>query len=460
MAIGTGVAQTGLGGSSGYGEITLPRSDDGAAQQDWSAVFASGLNFLGQNFQPNQIFVNTNGVVSFGMALPDFPTATSLATTVPMIAPFWADVDTRLRGEGVESGAIHVDIDPVADCVSVTWDNVGAFRRNTEEVNRFQLQFFDLGNGDFDIVLRYEAINWTTGSNPADIGVQALLASPRLEHPIWLRPNESADMLLDLDSALGNTGIAGLWVYQMRDGTLPGLTPARGLVLYGGEGRDTLMGTASSDLMYGRTGADVLRGGLGRDTLDGNAGDDLLEGGVTEQDLRDLLYGGLGNDTLMGGGGADFIQGGADNDLIYGSFGADMLYGQTGNDSIFGGAGSDRLFASDGSDFLDGGLGSDRLIGGAGRDRFYHSGATADGSDWVLDYFAAAGDVLEFGLPAAQRGQFKLSFSHAPGAGDPAVMEVFVIYKPTQTTLWALVDGAGQDHVNIVLAGQIIDLFG
>lgn len=29
-----------------------------------------------------------------------------------MIAPFWADVDTRPRGEGVESGEIHVDIGP------------------------------------------------------------------------------------------------------------------------------------------------------------------------------------------------------------------------------------------------------------------------------------------------------------------------------------------------------------
>lgn len=454
------MAQTGLGGSAGYGEITLPRSDDGAAAQDWSAVFAGGLTFLGQNFRADQIFVNTNGTISFGAALPDYPSATPPIPLPPMIAPFWADVDTRLRGEGVESGAIHVDIDQVADCVSITWDNVGVYRRNTDLVNRFQVQLYDRGHGDFDIVLRYETIGWTTGSNSADTGAQALLCSLRLELPIWLRPLTSGDGLADLDSTAGNTGTQGLWLYEMRNGTLPGLTPARGLVLLGGAGRDTLLGTASSDLLYGSTGADVLRAGLGRDTLDGNAGDDLLDGGVTAQDLRDLLYGGLGNDTLSGGGGADFAQGGAGNDLIFGGFGADILYGQAENDRIFGDAGADTLYGSDGFDFLDGGLGSDRLIGGAGRDRFYHSGAIEDGADWVIDYFATAGDVLEFGLPTAMRGHFQLSFASSPGAGAADVMEAFVIYKPTQKIIWALVDGAGQDHINIVLAGQIIDLIG
>lgn len=459
-ATGSGVAQTNLGGSAGYGEITLPRSDDGAAQQNWSAVFAGGLTFLGQSFRADQVFVNTNGTISFGAALPDYPSATPPIPLPPMIAPFWADVDTRLRGEGVESGAIHIDIDPVGGCVSITWDNVGVYRRNTDQVNRFQVQLYDRGNGDFDIVLRYEAITWTTGSNSADTGAQALLSSPRLELPIWLRPLISGDGLADLDTAPGNTGTQGLWLYEMRNGTLPGQTPARGLVLLGGAGRDTLLGTASSDLLYGSTGADVLRGGLGRDTLDGNAGDDLLEGGVTAQDLRDLLYGGLGNDTLSGGGGADFVQGGAGNDLIYGGFGADMLYGQAENDRIFGDAGADTLYGSDGFDFLNGGQGSDRLIGGAGGDRFYHSGAVDDGADWVIDYFAAAGDILEFGAAAATRPQFQLSFASSPGAGAVDVSEAFVIYKPTQKIIWALVDGAGQDQINLVIAGQIIDLLG
>ena len=235
-ATGSGGAQRGLGGSAGYGEITLPRSDDGAAAQDWSAVFAGGLAFLGPYFCADQTFVNTNGTISFGAALPDYPSATPPIPLPPMIAPFWADVDTRLRGEGVESGAIHVDIDPVADCVSITWDNVGVYRRNTDLVNRFQVQLYDRGNGDFDIVLRYETIGWTTGSNSADTGAQALLCSPRLELPIWLRPLTSGDGLADLDSTAGNTGTQRLWLYEMRNCTLPGLTPARGLVLMGGAG--------------------------------------------------------------------------------------------------------------------------------------------------------------------------------------------------------------------------------
>jgi hypothetical protein len=43
-----------------------------------------------------------------------------------------ADIDTRLDGEGTESGPIWVDIDPISDVVTITWQNVGFYRRNAE----------------------------------------------------------------------------------------------------------------------------------------------------------------------------------------------------------------------------------------------------------------------------------------------------------------------------------------
>lgn len=468
MVSGSGVAQRGLGGSAGYGEITLPRSDDGSLRLDGAAVFGQGLHFFGQSYTAQDIFVNTNGTLSFGAALAAYPGA-GLATALPdMIAPFWADVDTRLRGEGVESGEIHVDIDPVADCISVTWDNVGVYRRNTDLVNRFQVQLQDRGGGDFDIVLRYEAIGWTSGSSIADTGAQALLASQRLLAPVWLRPGVLPADLATLDTALGNTGIAGLWLYQVRGGTVAGVSPARGVVLMGTPASDTLQGGSSSDILTGLTGADVLRGdagadtlqgGDGPDTLNGGEGDDVLFGGATVADLRDVIYGGAGHDRVDAGYGNDLAFAGTGNDIVEGGFGADELNGQQGNDTLSGGALSDLIYGGDGFDFLNGGFGHDRLNGGLGGDRFYHLGVRNHGSDWVQDYSAAQGDVLVFGGAAtAVRGDFQINYAQTPGAGAAAVAEAFVIYRPSGQILWALVDGAAQAHITLLIGGQSFDL--
>ena len=62
---------TGLGGPAGYGENvfsttakTVGSNDDGAVAVDISSVFGSGLNFYGTNY--SQLYVNSNGVISFG----------------------------------------------------------------------------------------------------------------------------------------------------------------------------------------------------------------------------------------------------------------------------------------------------------------------------------------------------------------------------------------------------------
>ncbi|MBN2631599.1 MAG: hypothetical protein JXR75_13795, partial [Rhodobacteraceae bacterium] len=180
---GTGRVETGLGGPSGFGEAQLDRSDDGSLRLDVSAVFESGLNFLGRRYAATDLWVNTNGTLSLGAALPEYPTAASVGLPTDMIAIFWADLDTRLRGEGLESGQVHIDIDAVADRVSLTWADVGMYRRNTDSPARFQLQLYDRGNGDFDIVFRYDSVDLTTGSAEDDLGARVMVSSPRLLAP-------------------------------------------------------------------------------------------------------------------------------------------------------------------------------------------------------------------------------------------------------------------------------------
>ncbi len=203
-------------------------------------------------------------------------------------------------------------------------------------------------------------------------------------------------------------------------------------------------------IINGTAGNDVLNGTAGNDTINGLAGNDQING----LDFADILSGGTGNDTLSGGNandtlfgddGSDEMFGGNGHDRMIGGAGSDKLYGQVGNEVMSGEAGSDQLFGGDGFDFIDGGMGGDILIGGAGGDRFYHAGVASHSSDWVLDYTAAQGDVLHLGLAGVSRNQITVVFSSSNSmGGSTAVDDAFVIYTPTNQTLWMLVDGGAK----------------
>lgn len=145
------------------------------------------------------------------------------------------------------------------------------YRRNTDLVNRFQVQLQDRGGGDFDIVLRYETIGWTSGSSSADSGA----CRPCWHHSgCWrrsgcalqsCRPIWPILILPWVIPALPGCGFTD----RMRGGTVAGVSPARGLVLTGTPATDMLQGGSSSDILTGLAGADVLRGDAGADTLQG-----------------------------------------------------------------------------------------------------------------------------------------------------------------------------------------------
>lgn len=454
-------AQKGLGGPAGYGEISLPRSDDGSMRQDWSEIFGKGLHIFGKRYSEKDIYVNSNGTISFGRAYAEYPTQKNLAPDVDLIAVFWADIDTRLRGEGTESGAIYVDLDKGAGVVSITWDNVAFYRRDSSQLNRFQAQFVDRGNGDLDVILRYETIMWSQGSADDDAGARAGFA----HHGKEFQPISTESHMLDLDIVSGNRGAPGVWVYEFRGGainnpkpdhlTITGTAGADHLV--GGTGNDTIYGLDGDDIIISNNGANWLYAGDGRDTIIGGAGDDFIFGGSSPLDLGDVIYGGAGNDVIDAGYGNDEVHAGEGDDSVLGGFGADTLIGHGGNDTLSGGPLGDLLFGGPGDDFLNGGFGHDRLNGGAGADQFYHLGIPDHGSDWIQDYQNAEGDTLVFGMPA-KVGDFQLNYANTPNAGLPDIAEVFVIYRPTGKIIWALVDGAAEDSITIDLGGNLHDL--
>jgi len=236
-----------------------------------------------------------------------------------------------------------------------------------------------------------------------------------------------------------------------------------GDLLRGGVGNDSIEGGSGNDTLVGGEGDDQLEGGDGTDTLNGGDGDDTILGGDTEDDLRDVVYAGAGNDNVDGGHGNDLIYGMNGNDTIAGGFGADDLQGQDGDDVITGSAYADLIFGGAGNDFVNGGFGHDLINGGTGADKFYHLGILDHGSDWVQDYNAAEGDVLLFGDPGATADDFQINLAHTANAagersGDDDVQEAFVIYRPTGQIVWALVDGAGQDEINLKIGSDTFDL--
>ncbi|MDJ0798980.1 MAG: hypothetical protein QNJ51_19535 [Calothrix sp. MO_167.B12] len=79
--------------------------------------------------------------------------------------------------------------------------------------------------------------------------------------------------------------------------------PTKNDLIDGGNGKDTLVGGAASDILLGGNGKDLLRGGNAGDTLLGGAGSDILRG----NNGKDFLRGGEGNDTINGGNGADIF---------------------------------------------------------------------------------------------------------------------------------------------------------
>lgn len=164
----------GSGGSGGPGLPPDYRNDD------WSTVaIPLGFPFAFYDVQLYEVYINNNGNVSIGA-----PYATFTANSFPdpnysMIAPFWADVDTR----GPLSGIVYYQL--TNSHLIVQWENVGYFSQHDSLGNTFQLI---LTNG-WDPLLPpgqnvgfcYQDMQWTTGDasggsggfggTPATVGV-------------------------------------------------------------------------------------------------------------------------------------------------------------------------------------------------------------------------------------------------------------------------------------------------
>ena len=171
--------------------------------------------------------------------------------------------------------------------------------------------------------------------------------------------------------------------------------------IQGGDGHDTIVGSAGDDVIVGGAHNDTMTGGLGNDTF-------KVSG---QSDGFDRFYGGEGTDRVVGSSGDDTIginvtfNPGSSIEEIDGGAGHNIIQGTTTNDSldfsattltnideIHGGSGHDTIIGSSGNDVIVGGAHNDTMFGGAGNDTFLFD--VGSGIDVIGDF--GAGDALRF----------------------------------------------------------------
>lgn len=137
---------------------TLATGDD---QTSGDVSLGFTINFAGIGY--SSIAVNTNGNLSlgdggFGSGMP----ANLANTSRVLLAPFWADVDTRGTGS-IQYGAATI---AGRSSFVATYSNVGYYLANAAKTDSFQVIVFDrsdTGAGNFDVEFNYDRIQWETG---------------------------------------------------------------------------------------------------------------------------------------------------------------------------------------------------------------------------------------------------------------------------------------------------------
>ncbi|XP_025111782.1 sushi domain-containing protein 2-like isoform X2 [Pomacea canaliculata] len=185
--------------NSTNGDSATERTDDGGSGK---INLAQPFPFFGKHH--DKIFVNNNGAITFFNDLRTYRPENFPLNNTPIIAPYWADVDVLVGGtvwyrQTVDAAILRLAENEVRNYSSAfrkfranwafiaTWDRVGfygAINEGRERRNTFQAVLVSDGALSF-VILNYDTIEWTTGSNsqgtpetglggnPAQVGHQA-----------------------------------------------------------------------------------------------------------------------------------------------------------------------------------------------------------------------------------------------------------------------------------------------
>jgi len=270
----------GLGGPVGYGTACLSPNDDGSSNAiSIAGSFPSGLRFFSMTH--TQMYVNTNGNITFAGPVSVFTPNPFPVASQPMIAPYWADVDIRPDGPGGFLG-----LEPCggygsstgspgnAACQNpsengvwwffepgrmiVTWHRVGYYACHLDRRMNFQLILTsapDCGvSGDFDVEFRYNQCEWETGDASGGTGgfggvqAQAGFDAGDNTNYVAIMGSRMAGIASRL-CTMSNVGVPGIWRFQIRGGTVmcpdAGMVCSTGMQGICGEGRMQCVGSGT-----------------------------------------------------------------------------------------------------------------------------------------------------------------------------------------------------------------------
>ncbi len=130
------------------------------------------FSFYGTSY--DSLYINNNGNISFTTPYNTFTAFTFPDPSFNMIAPFWADVDTR----STNGGNVWYKLNPHS--LVIVWDHVGYFSMMEDKLNTFQLIISDgqdtLVPAGNNVSFCYGDMQWTTGS--ASGGINGFSGSP------------------------------------------------------------------------------------------------------------------------------------------------------------------------------------------------------------------------------------------------------------------------------------------
>jgi hypothetical protein len=152
--------------------LAMQPNDDGSSEL---INLPFTFDFYGNQY--NSLYINNNGNISFVSPYITFTPNPFPDSSYNMIAPFWADVDTRGTYDSLgvfagDGGSVWYKITPTA--LIVNWNQVGYFSYHTDLVSTFQLI---ISNGSDSLVSAggnvsfcYQDMQWTTGDVSQGIG--------------------------------------------------------------------------------------------------------------------------------------------------------------------------------------------------------------------------------------------------------------------------------------------------
>lgn len=224
----------------GFDVIAMERNDDGfthtgensdhmeisynLAPGQLPAKVPLGFNIKFFGSPTSSVYINTNGNITFDGALSAFVPVPIIAGGRRIIAPFWADVDTRNFGSNVVkygSGIVNGH-----QAFGVTWRDVGYYDKHADKLNTFQMILIereDQQDGDFDVEFNYARVLWENG-DASGVSVRAGMTNGT-DITLELAGSGTNGAMLDsgtnaLITHNRNSSTSGRYVFQIRDGVL------------------------------------------------------------------------------------------------------------------------------------------------------------------------------------------------------------------------------------------------